>query len=52
MFLIGLVVAWQVYSLDCRMRFRDIRFVELVGNGTVGAMEFVTKELGVKASFI
>lgn len=30
-------------------KIRNIRFVELVGNGTVGAMEFCTKELGVKA---
>ncbi|CAE7415884.1 trx1 [Symbiodinium natans] len=37
---------WRRYSEE----FRDIRFVELVGNGTVGAMEFVTKELGVKVS--
>mmetsp|Transcript_1562 Transcript_1562/g.2975 ORF Transcript_1562/g.2975 Transcript_1562/m.2975 type:complete len:230 (+) Transcript_1562:957-1646(+) len=37
---------WRRYSEE----FRDIRFVELVGNGTVGAMEFCTKELGVKVS--
>lgn len=37
---------WRKYSEE----FRDIRFVELVGNGTIGAMEFSTKELGVKVS--
>ena len=31
------------------LRYKNIRFVELVGNGTVGAMEFCTKDLGVKA---
>mmetsp|Transcript_4818 Transcript_4818/g.14138 ORF Transcript_4818/g.14138 Transcript_4818/m.14138 type:complete len:123 (-) Transcript_4818:17-385(-) len=28
----------------------NLRFVELVGNGTLGGMELATKELGVKAS--
>eukprot|EP00435_Cladocopium_sp_Y103_P050047 s1289_g15.t1 len=37
---------WRKYS----DQYKDIRFVELVGNGTVGAMEFCTQELGVKAS--
>eukprot|EP00434_Breviolum_minutum_P039773 symbB.v1.2.035333.t1/scaffold4731.1/size35673/2 len=37
---------WRKYS----DQYKNIRFVELVGNGTVGAMEFCTKDLGVKAS--
>mmetsp|Transcript_52102 Transcript_52102/g.161687 ORF Transcript_52102/g.161687 Transcript_52102/m.161687 type:complete len:619 (-) Transcript_52102:118-1974(-) len=31
-------------------RYKDVRFVQLVGNSTIGAMELVTKELGVKVS--
>eukprot|EP00913_Durusdinium_trenchii_P030509 g28579.t1 len=44
---------WRKYSdqyTGHEDKIRNIRFVELVGNGTVGAMEFCTKELGVKAS--
>ncbi|CAJ1443760.1 unnamed protein product [Effrenium voratum] len=37
---------WRKYSQE----YPEIRFVELVGNGTVGAMEFCTKQLGVKVS--
>jgi len=31
-------------------KYGSVRFVQLVGNGTVGAMELSTKKLGVKAS--
>merc|ERR1712039_210596 len=30
--------------------YPNVRFVNLVGNGTIGAMEFATRELNVKAS--
>merc|ERR1712190_509171 len=30
--------------------YPNIRFVNLVGNGTIGAIEFATKELNVRAS--
>jgi len=31
-------------------QYPNVRFVNLVGNGTIGAMEFATRELNVKAS--
>uniref|UniRef100_A0A7S0A330 Calmodulin n=1 Tax=Pyrodinium bahamense TaxID=73915 RepID=A0A7S0A330_9DINO len=31
-------------------RYKDVRFIQLMGNSTIGAMELCTKELGVKVS--